>query len=138
MDVHHRGEESGLAADRFRRKGRSVVEINRVLSSNPLAFIQRCVRESRKIWTYHVNMRLRIKEISRKSIMDSVNTYEIIESYPEDKYLPSYLIYTEYEEEYYHILFATDVEDENVRIVTTYRPSALEWSADLKTRRESS
>ena len=115
-----------------------MAKTNRVLSSNPLAFVQRCVRESRKIWTYHVNMRLRVKEISRKSITDSVNTYEIIESYPEDKYLPSYLIYTEYEEEYYHILFATDVEDENVRIVTTYRPSALEWSADLKTRRKSS
>lgn len=68
--------------------------------------------------------------------MNSVNAYEIIESYPEDKYLPSYLIYTECEGEYYHILFATDVEDENVRIVTTYRPSVLEWSADLKTRRK--
>ena len=39
--------------------------------------------------------------------------------------------------EYYHILFATDMEDKNVRIVTTYRPSDLEWSADLKTRRKS-
>ena len=48
--------------------------------------------------------------------MDSVDTYEIIESYPSDKYLPSYLTYTEYEGEYYHILFATDVEDENVRM----------------------
>ena len=84
-----------------------------------------------------MNMRLQTKQISRKSIMDSVDAYEIIESYPSDKYLPSYLIYTEYEDENYHILFATDVEDENVRIVTTYRPSALEWSADLKTRRES-
>ena len=122
----------------FRQKGRSVVEKNRVHSSNPLAFIQRCVRESRKIWTYHVNMRLQTKQISRKSIMDSVDTYEIIEFYPDDKYLPSYLTYTEHEGEYYHILFATDVEDQNVRIVTTYRPSALEWSVDLKTRRKSS
>ena len=90
------------------------------------------------VWTYHVNMRLRIKGICRKSIVSSVHAYELIESYPDDKYLPSYLIYTEYVGECYHILFATDVEDENVRIVTTYRPSKLEWLSDLKTRRRSS
>lgn len=89
------------------------------------------------IWTYHVNMRLRTKGIDRRSIINSVNAYEIIESYPEDKYLPSYLVYSEHEDEYIHILFATDVENENVRIVTTYRPSELEWLPDRKTRRKS-
>jgi hypothetical protein len=89
------------------------------------------------IWTYHVNMPLRIKGIGRRSIIDSVNAYEIIESYPEDKYLPSYLVYSVHEDDYIHILFATDVENENVRIVTTYRPSQLEWLPDKKTRRES-
>ena len=104
--------------------------------SDPLAFIQRCVRNGRIVWTYHVNMRLKTKSISRKSILDSVHAYEIIESYTDDKYLPSYLIYTEYAGEYYHILFATDVEGENLRIVTTYRPSEQEWLPDLKTRRK--
>lgn len=103
--------------------------------SDPLAFIRRCVLDGRIVWTYHVNMRLRNRSISRKSILDSVHAYEIIESYTDDKYLPSYLIYTEYAGEYYHILFATDVESENVRIVTTYRPSEREWLPDLKTRR---
>ena len=104
--------------------------------ADPLAFIQRCVLDSRIVWTYHVNMRLRNRSISRKSILDSVHAYEIIESYTDDKYLPSYLIYTEYADEYYHILFATDVESEDVRIVTTYRPSEREWLSDLKTRRQ--
>ena len=109
--------------------------VDRLPPSDPLAFIQRCVQNSRIVWTYHVNMRLRTKRISRKSIIDSVHAYEIIESYPEDKYLPSYLIYTEHAGECYHILFATDVENKNVRIVTSYRPSELEWLPDLKTRR---
>ncbi len=89
------------------------------------------------IWTYHVNMRLRTKGISRTSIVGSVDAYEIIESYPEDKYLPSYLIYTDHVGDHFHVLFATDMENENIRIVTTYRPSELEWLPDLKTRRRS-
>ena len=119
-------------------KGCCVTDIDRLLPSDPLAFIRRCVQNGRIVWTYHVNMRLRTKSISRKPIIDSIHTYEIIESYPEDKYLPSYLIYTEHAGECYHILFATDVEHENVRVVTTYRPSELEWLPDLKTRRVSS
>ena len=80
-------------------------------------------------------MRLATKRISRRAIVDSIDAYEIIESYPEDKYLPSYLVYTEYAGERFHILFATDVEGENVRIVTVYRPSDIEWLSDSKTRR---
>ena len=80
-------------------------------------------------------MRLDTKRISRRAIVDSTDAYEIIESYPEDKYLPSYLVYTEYAGERFHVLFATDVEGENVRIVTAYRPSDIEWLSDLKTRR---
>ena len=30
-----------------------------------LAFVQRCVREGRLLWTYHVNMRLRTRAVSR-------------------------------------------------------------------------
>jgi hypothetical protein len=45
------------------------------------------------MWTYHVNMRLQGRFISREEILDSVSEYQIIEEYPADKYLPSYLIY---------------------------------------------
>jgi len=34
-----------------------------------------------------------------------------------------------------HKLFATDVDRENVRIVTAYRPTPDEWDNDGKTRR---
>ena len=51
--------------------------------------------------------------------MASVDSYEIIESYPEDKYLPSYLIYAEYEEQIIHIQIAIDKENNSLRIVTT-------------------
>jgi len=56
------------------------------LSFEPLVFIQDCVRARRIIWTYHVNMRLKERFIPREWIIASVNGYELIESYPRDKY----------------------------------------------------
>jgi hypothetical protein len=109
-----------------------------MLPDNPLAFIQRCVREEKIKWTYHVNMRMAGRYISRQSIIESVNNYEIIEENPKDKYLPSFLVYTTYDDEVIHILFATDVEGDNVRIVTSYYPKQEEWKEDLKTRRKRS
>lgn len=97
-----------------------------------LVFIQRCVRERKIYWTYHVNMRLAGRYLTRDEILDAVDSYEIIESYPEDKYLPSYLVLAAGG---FHVQFATDVEGDNVRIVTAYRPDPNEWESDMKTRR---
>src|SRR6266571_5041501 len=38
------------------------------------------------------------------------------------KYLPSYLLLARHGEEAFHVLFAVDVEGDNVRVVTSYRP----------------
>ena len=108
------------------------------LPDDPLDFIQRCVRERRIGWTYHITMRLKGRFIARQEIVESVADYEIIEEYPKDKYLPSYLVYSQYKGRIFHVLFATDVEGDNVRVVTAYSPSLDEWEIDLKTRRRSS
>jgi hypothetical protein len=104
----------------------------RKVSDDPLEFIRRCIRERRLYWTYHVNMRLAGRYITRDDILSTVHAYEMVESYPEDKYLPSYLILAGSR---FHVLFATDVEGDNVRVITTYVPDPDEWNADLKTRR---
>jgi len=54
----------------------------------------------------------------REAILAATASFEIIESYPEDKYLPSYLVRAEYAGRVFHVLFATDAEQGNVRIVT--------------------
>ena len=79
-----------------------------------------------------MNMRLAGRFLTRDEILNAVDSYEIIEPYPEDKYLPSYLVLAATS---FHVQFATDVEGENVRIVTAYRPDPNEWELDLKTRR---
>lgn len=105
------------------------------LPDDPLVFIQRCVSARRVFWTYHVNMRLAGRHISRQGIYRAVDTYEVVEAYPDDKYLSSYLVLGTTATDAFHILFAADVAADNVRVVTAYRPSSRDWEPDLKTRR---
>ncbi len=80
-------------------------------------------------------MRLEGRFIPREAVLGSVESYEIIEAYPEDEYLPSYLVLGRSAGGGFHVLFAADLDGDNVRVVTAYRPSEGEWEDDLKTRR---
>lgn len=82
-----------------------------------------------------MNLRLKDRFVSRQTILDAVDSYEIVELYPDDKYLPSYLVLARLAEDPLHMLFAADVAGDNVRVVTAYRPSLDDWEDDLKTRR---
>jgi len=104
------------------------------LHSETLAFIKNCVQKKRVVWTYHVNIRMADRFISRSIILNSHESYEIIEAYPQDKYLPSYLIYSTSDDLVFHILFAVDTQNKNVRIVTAYTPDPKLWSKDFKRR----
>jgi len=108
----------------------------RLLPDRPLDFIRRCVRRRKILWTYHANMRLGGRFIERASILNAVDVFEIIESYPDDKYLPSYLVHGHAGSAVFHVLFAVDVAGDNVRVVTSYRPDPRDWEQDLKTRRK--
>src|SRR4051794_39657928 len=108
----------------------------RLFPDRPLAFIQRCVRQRKILWTYHANMRLRGRFMERVSILDAVEVFEINESYPDDKYLPSYLVYGSVDGSVFHVLFAVDVAGDKVRVVTAYRPDPRDWKEDLKTRKK--
>ena len=101
-----------------------------------LEFIKSCVRRRRILWTYHVNMRLKGRFIAREAILFSVDTCEIIEEYPKDKYLPSYLVYAEHEGQIIHIQIAVDTKGDTITIVTTYKPTLDKWEKDFKTRRK--
>lgn len=107
----------------------------RLLPSDPVRFIEDCLRRGRILWTYHVNMRLAGRFIPGESILKSLETLELVEAYPDDKYLPSYLVLGRAGSDAFHVLVAVDVEGDNVRVVTAYRPDADEWQDDLKTRR---
>lgn len=110
----------------------------RRLPDDPIKFIQDCIQGQRIFWTYHVNMRLSERFLSRESILEAASSFEIVEEYPTDKYFPSYLLLGRTEFEVFHALIAVDVKGDNIRVVTAYRPSSDEWVDDYKTRRQES
>ncbi|MFH0730594.1 MAG: DUF4258 domain-containing protein [Pseudomonadota bacterium] len=109
-----------------------------LIPGDPLQFIRTCVIQRKILWTYHVNMRLKGRSISRDAIVNSHDRYEIIERYPNDKYFPSCLVRSEYQDDILHILFAVDEKNDNIRIITAYRPTLGEWEDGFKIRRRSS
>jgi hypothetical protein len=54
-------------------------------------------------------MRLAGRFIPRETILAAVATYELVEAYADDKYLPSYVILARHGSDAFHVLFATDV-----------------------------
>jgi len=110
--------------------------MKRTITGDILNFIKSCIRDRRIRWTYHVNMRLKGRFISRETILSSVESYEIIEEYPKDKYLPSYLVYAKDKGQVIHIHIATDIENDSVTIITSYRPTLDKWEKDFRTRRK--
>jgi hypothetical protein len=76
-------------------------------------------------------MRLEARFMTREELLLAVDSYAIVEEYPDDKYLPSYLVLAGG----FHILFATDTEDDNVRVVTAYRPDPNEWEPGFTRRK---
>ncbi len=106
------------------------------MENDALTFIKSCIKEGKVFWTYHVHMRLQGRYIAREQILAAVDTFEIIEDYPNDKYLPSCLVWAKAGNDIIHIHVALDREGANVRIITAYRPTSDKWAADLKRRRK--
>jgi hypothetical protein len=80
-------------------------------------------------------MRLQKRALTAAMLHDAVETLEIIEAYPQDKYLPSFLLRGESEDCVFHAHIATDVEGRNIRVVTIYLPDPDEWDGELRLRR---
>jgi len=82
-------------------------------------------------------MRLQQRKLNAETLCEAVSTFEIVEAYPHDKYLPSFLIRAEARGLVFHAHVAADVEGGNVRVVTMYTPNPEEWDNDGRIRRTS-
>ena len=80
-------------------------------------------------------MRLEQRSLGSEILLRGAGSLEVIESYPDDKYLPSFLLRGEFEGRVFHTQIATDVEARNIRVVTVYIPSPEEWDSEFRTRR---
>jgi G:T-mismatch repair DNA endonuclease (very short patch repair protein) len=67
-------------------------------------------------------MRLKERRLNVDVLRQAVSTLEMVEEYPHDKYLPSFLFRGEVPEFSFHVLIAADLEGDNIRVVTMYVP----------------
>ena len=80
-------------------------------------------------------MRLQQRRLTGPALHDAVASIEIIEAYPGDKYLPSYLVRGETGDIMFHAHVAADVDGNNIRVVTMYVPDPQEWDNNGRIRR---
>lgn len=83
-------------------------------------------------------MRIQQRGLRADMLTTAVDSFEVLESYPDDKYLPSFLVRGETERIIFHAQIATDVAGHNVRVVTMYAPRLEEWDKSFRVRRERS
>lgn len=81
-------------------------------------------------------MRLKGRFIRRTDVFKAIDRGEIIEAYPDDKYLPSYLLMGQLGRKVIHVVAAVDIEENHIRIVTAYPPDPNEWEAGFRKRRK--
>jgi hypothetical protein len=115
-------------------RGPDVTE-NRPTPDDPVEFVRSRLEAGKVYWTYHVNMRLVARAIDRNEVLRAATSLRLVEAYPEDKYFPSYLLLAQAVPGPFHLVCAVDVEGDNIRIVTAYRPDSAEWGDDLASRR---
>jgi uncharacterized DUF497 family protein len=87
------------------------------------------------IYRVHAIERMFQRDISEKQVEEVVEYGEIIESYSEDKPYPSFLVLGYSNDMALHVVYAKD-DEENIIIITAYKPSFKKWKDDLKTRKE--
>jgi len=80
-------------------------------------------------------MRLQQRGLDAEALRNAISGLEIIEAYPDDKYLPSFLLRGETQGAVLHAQIATDVEGDNIRVVTMYTPDAEEWDEESRKRK---
>jgi hypothetical protein len=108
------------------------------IPEKPLDFIRSCIVSQRIRWTYHATMRLAQRSLTSSMLTNPEAALEILENYPDDKYLPSYLVRVAADGALFHAQIAIDTEGNNIRVVTMYWPNPLEWSLDFRARKERS
>ena len=97
--------------------------------------IRKLTRLDRIAFRRHSILRMRQRGIDVDDVKNALLSCKIIEEYPEDRPMPSFLTmgYTRTEEPL-HIVIAVDNEDNMLWVITVYRPDPNEWESGFTRR----
>ncbi|MBR1646961.1 MAG: DUF4258 domain-containing protein [Selenomonadaceae bacterium] len=85
-------------------------------------------------WTMHIMTRLLQRGISLDDVTTAIKSGEILENYPDDYPYPSCLIF-EHGKDAQALHVVCGANENDLWLITAYRPSPENWEDDLKTRR---
>ncbi len=78
--------------------------------------------------TDHADQRTQSRQLDIEDVLHSVRNGEIIQSYPQDRPHPSYLIYgKDRTGEPVHSVWAYDEQSEQATLIAVYRPNPAIW-----------
>jgi hypothetical protein len=87
------------------------------------------------VWTEHVALRLRERNIKRQDVLICLNSGELIEQYPDDMPFPSCLISGQTDSgQPLHVVCSVN-NAETCSVITAYTPTFDKWENDYKTRK---
>ena len=102
---------------------------------NNLKLAKNLCRQNKLRWTSHIMMRILQRGISIDDVKKAICNGEIIEEYPNDYPYPSCLLLGDNSNgKFLHVVIGFG-EDE-LWLITAYKPSAEKWEMDLKTRKD--
>ena len=93
-----------------------------------------CEKENLR-WTMHIMTRLLQREISLDDVTQAIKSGEIIENYPDDYPYPSCLILGR-DKNLQALHVVCGASENELWLITAYRPSLEFWEYDLKTRKD--
>lgn len=90
-------------------------------------------------WSLHAVKKLRVEELRKKEIEDSLKECIIIEDYiMEGRPLPCCLVLGFVGSNPVHAVIAIDKDFDRIFVITVYKPSSERWKNDWKTRKTKS
>jgi hypothetical protein len=101
-------------------------------SEPPLEEIRKICFEGGLFYTDHAVRAMLSRQIADTDVQEAILSGEIIKSYPQDKYSPSYLILGRASSG--RVLHVLCSQPPRVRVITTYEPDPAEW-IDNRTRK---
>jgi hypothetical protein len=99
-----------------------------------LAALRSAVATGKLHWRRHALERMLERGISREEVRFAILDGELIEDYSSDMPYPSCLV-LHTGEKALHVVVALDPHSGICHVITAYRPDAIHFESDLKTRR---
>ncbi len=90
----------------------------------------------RLVFRVHAIQRMFERSISKDDVRNVIESGETIRDYPDDTPYPSKLMLGWIDGRPFHLVVATNVTDDEVIVITAYRPDPDIWDQEFRSKRE--